>query len=184
MKKYIILDRDGVINFDSDYYIKNPDEWIAIPGSLAAMADLNRAGYKILVVTNQSGVARGHYTLATLEKIHEKFKNELRDAGGEVEEIYFCPHHPDEKCPCRKPQPGLFYEIQKKYQLDFSEIYFIGDNLSDVQVAKKVGCIPLFVLTGKGAKMLQENPELNSVKIFSDLAEAVKFVIGTSLRAR
>ena len=175
--KYIILDRDGVINYDSNFYIKSPDEWNAIPGSLEAMAQLNRAGYHILIATNQSGVARGYYDLETLDQIHEKMQRELAAVGGVVDEIFFCPHHPDEKCPCRKPQPGMFYQMQKKYNLDLSEIFFIGDNYSDVQVANVVGCKPLFVLTGKGEPLLEQHPELKSIKCFSNLAEAVQFIL-------
>jgi D-glycero-D-manno-heptose 1,7-bisphosphate phosphatase len=157
---FIILDRDGVINFDSDHYIKNPDEWIAIPGSLEAIAQLNRAGYRVLVATNQSGVARGYYSLETLDEIHEKMQRELAEVGGHVEEIFFCPHHPDEK-----------------YQINLADTFFVGDNLSDVQVAKVVGCKPLLVMTGKGAQMLEKNPELKTVKSFSNLAEAVDYIL-------
>lgn len=174
---YIILDRDGVINYDSDVYIKSPTEWIPIPGSLEAIAHLNRAGYKVLVATNQSGVARGYYDLETLSHIHEKMQRELAAVGGYVEEIFFCPHHPDEKCVCRKPQPGMFYQMQKKYHLNFSEIFFIGDNVSDVQVANLVGCKPLLVLSGKGSEMLAKYPELQSIKNFKDLASAVEYVL-------
>ena len=174
---FIILDRDGVINFDSDHYIKNPDEWIAIPGSLEAIAQLNRAGYRVLVATNQSGVARGYYSLETLDEIHEKMQRELAEVGGHVEEIFFCPHHPDEKCQCRKPQPGLFQNMAKKYQINLADTFFVGDNLSDVQVAKVVGCKPLLVMTGKGAQMLEKNPELKTVKSFSNLAEAVDYIL-------
>lgn len=175
--KYIILDRDGVINYDSNNYIKSPDEWIPIPGSLEAIAQLNRAGYHILIATNQSGVARGYYDLETLDKIHEKMQRELAAVGGCIDEIFFCPHHPDEKCTCRKPQPGLFYKMQEKYNLNLSDIYFIGDNLSDVQVARTVGCKPLFVLTGKGEQFIEQYPELKTVNFFQDLAEAVHFIL-------
>ena len=174
---FIILDRDGVINYDSDFYIKSPDEWIPIPGSLEAIAQLNRAGYRVLIATNQSGIARGYYDLETLDLIHEKFINLLAQVGGYVEEIFFCPHHPDDHCYCRKPQPGLFHKMQEKYPLDFSSLFFVGDNLSDVQVAKVVGCTPLLVLTGKGEKMLQDNPDLQSVNVFPDLAAAVQFIL-------
>jgi len=174
---FIILDRDGVVNYDSDEYIKSPDEWIAIPGSLDAIAELNRHGYQVLVATNQSGVARGFYDLEILDRIHEKFMHELAAVGGHVDEIFYCPHHPDEKCPCRKPQPGLFYQMQQKYPLNLAETYFIGDSLSDVQVARLVGCKPILVQTGKGEKTLAQHAEVAGVPYFPNLAKAVDYVL-------
>lgn len=177
MKKFIILDRDGVINYDSDEYIKSPDEWHAIPGSLEAIAQLNRAGFHVFVVTNQSGVARGLYDLETLAQIHEKFISELASVGGYVDEIFFCPHHPQENCECRKPKPGLFYQIQKKYHVNLTEIFYIGDSLVDMQVAMTAGCKPILVLTGNGKKTLAENPGFSNVEHFVDLASAVRFIL-------
>lgn len=177
-KSLIILDRDGVINYDSLEYIKSPEEWEAIPGSLEAIAQLNRAGFYVIVVTNQSGIARGFYDLATLDEIHEKLTQELAAVGGHIEEIYFCPHHPDAHCQCRKPQPGLFQQIQKKYQVDFKDIYFIGDALTDVQVAQAVGCKPILVLTGKGQSTLERYPFLREkIPCFDNLAVAVNFIL-------
>ena len=173
----IILDRDGVINVDSHQYIKTPDEWIAIPGSLEAIAKLNRAGFRVVVASNQSGLARGLYTVDLLNQIHEKFHRELAAVGGHVEEIFYCPHHPDEKCECRKPEAGLFYQIQKKYNINLTETFFIGDRLSDVQVAKKVGCIPILVLTGNGQKTLEQNPLLSEILHFPDLARATEYLL-------
>jgi len=173
---FIILDRDGVINYDSDHYIKSPEEWHPIPGSLEAIARLNQAGFRVLVVTNQSGIARGLYDVATLTRIHEKLFQLLAKVGGHIEEIFFCPHHPDEHCLCRKPQPGLFQEIQKKYPIHFSETFFIGDSKTDVQVAQLTGCKPLLVLTGKGQDALAAVPELANVPHFTDLAQAVEYV--------
>src|SRR3990167_2567744 len=178
--KTIILDRDGVINYDSDFYIKSPDEWIPIPNSLEAIAQLNRAGYRVIVASNQSGVARGFYDLEMLSRIHEKLVHELAAVGGYVEEIFFCPHHPDERCACRKPEPGLFHRIQKKYDVDFSKTFFIGDTVSDGQVALTVGCHPLIVLTGKaGEKVFANYPEFSWVPRFNDLAEAVIYILTT-----
>ena len=114
--KLIILDRDGVINHDSDAYIKSPDEWLPISGSLEAIARLSHAGYRIAVATNQSGVGRGYYSLATLANIHEKMNQAVRAAGGLIDVIFFCPHVPDEACECRKPKPGLFYQIAEYFQ--------------------------------------------------------------------
>src|SRR5260221_14569878 len=125
---YIILDRDGVINYDSIEYIKSPDEWLPIPGSLDAIAQLNRSGFHVLVVTNQSGVARGFYDLEMLDLIHEKMMHELAAVGGYIDEIFFCPHHPDENCICRKPKPGLFQKLAAKYPLNLAGTFFICDS--------------------------------------------------------
>lgn len=177
MNKTIIIDRDGVINFDSPEYIKSPDEWHPIPGSLEAIAQLNRAGFQVIVATNQSGVARGYYTLETLAAIHEKLIAELAAVGGYITEIFYCPHHPNQKCQCRKPQPGLFHQIHAKYNIDFATTYYIGDSWTDMQVAVDVGCTPILVLSGNGEKTLKEHPELNQALCFANLAAAVDHVI-------
>lgn len=176
--KYIILDRDGVINYDSPEYIKSPDEWHPIPGSLEAIAALNRSGYRVIVATNQSGVARGYYDLETLSLIHEKFMRELSSVGGCVEEIFFCPHHPDDGCFCRKPNPGMLFEIRDRYALDLQHIYFVGDSVSDVEVALTAGCMPLLVLTGNGQKTLNNYSKSHHIPTFNNLSEAVQYVIG------
>lgn len=174
---FIILDRDGVINYDSDAYIKSPDEWRPIPGSLNAIAQLNRSGFRVLVATNQSGVARGYYNLDTLSDIHEKLIRELAAVGGYVEEIFYCPHHPDENCLCRKPNIGLLQQIQAKYPVVWQETYFIGDSKSDIQAAQAMNCLPILVHTGNGETMLQRHPELTSIPNFPDLARAVEYVL-------
>lgn len=173
----IILDRDGVINYDSSEYIKNPDEWHAIPGSLEAIAQLNRAGYRVVIVTNQSGIARGYYDIDTLDQIHERLAEELASVGGYIEDIFFCPHHPMDGCHCRKPQPGLFQQIEKKYAIDLTNIFYIGDSLTDMQVAIKTGCKPILVLTGNGKKTLSENPDLSFIDHFPNLSAAVEFIL-------
>jgi D-glycero-D-manno-heptose 1,7-bisphosphate phosphatase len=177
---FIILDRDGVINFDSDYYIKNPDEFLPIPGSLEAIAKLNHAGFTVFVATNQSGVARGFYDLPMLGRIHDKLHAELAKVGGHVDEIFFCEHHPDEKCGCRKPEPGMFYAIQKKYGVHFPDVFFIGDSFTDMLVAEVVGCKPILVLTSKGKKTLENNPQLSVVPQYANLAEAVDAILSAS----
>lgn len=177
---FIILDRDGVINYDSDEYIKSPDEWRAIPGSLDAIAQLNRHGYHVLVATNQSGIARGLYDLHTLDEIHEKMMRELASVGGYIDEIFFCPHHPDEACACRKPQPGLLYQIASKYPVNFAETFLIGDSFRDVQAALVTGCKPILVHTGNGRRDLETHPELLNIPNFTDLAKAVEYVISGS----
>jgi len=176
---YIILDRDGVINHDSAHYIKSPEEWLPIPGSLEAIAQLNRAGYRVLIATNQSGIARVLYDVEMLDTIHEKLMRELAAVGGYVEEIFFCPHHPDDACACRKPNTGLFEQIHSKYELDFAKTYFIGDSFTDIQVAKKMGCLPLLVLTGNGRKTLENHPDLTIIPSFEDLAAATAYVLAS-----
>lgn len=176
MMPFVIIDRDGVINYDSDEYIKTPEEWQPIPGSLEAIALLNRCGFRVLVVTNQSGVGRGLYDLATLQRIHAKLHHALAAVGGHIEEILFCPHHPDENCLCRKPKPGLLYAIQEKYHIDFAKTFFIGDSIADIKVAREVGCNPILVLTGKGEKALADYPELLEIPYFADLTQAAEYV--------
>jgi D-glycero-D-manno-heptose 1,7-bisphosphate phosphatase len=173
----IILDRDGVINYESAAYIKSPAEWLPIPGSLVAIAQLNRAGYQVVVATNQSGIARGLYDLEMLSDIHAKFVSELAAVGGYIDEIFFCPHHPAVNCECRKPNLGLFRRIQEKYATDLKDTFFIGDNFTDMQVAFALPCKPILVLTGKGQKTLASHPELLAIPHFADLAEAVQYVL-------
>lgn len=177
---FIILDRDGVINVNSAEYIKSPEEWHAIPGALDAIAQLNRAGFRILIVTNQSGVARGYYDIDTLDAIHEKMTRELASVGGYIEEIFFCPHHPDEACDCRKPNPGMLHQIAEKYPLIFAETYFIGDSYVDYKAALAVGCKPLLVLTGNGVQEQEKHPELLAIPSFPDLTRAVDYVLSQS----
>lgn len=173
----IILDRDGVINYDSHAYIKSPDEWQAIPGSLRAISALNKAGFRVVVATNQSGLARGLFDEAMLEKIHRKLTHELAVEGGELADIFFCPHHPRDGCFCRKPKPGMLLQIREKYDVDFSKVFYIGDSLSDIEVAENAGCKPLLVLTGNGQKTWRVLKETAHIPCFADLAAAAEFVI-------
>lgn len=175
--KLIILDRDGVINFDSEHYIKSPTEWQAIPGSLEAISRLYQAGYKIAVATNQSGVGRGLYNLATLEKIHQKMQDELKKFGGKIDKIFYCPHTPEDNCDCRKPKAGLYHGIAKHYQCDLTEVPAVGDSLRDIQAAQMVGCHAMLVLTGNGIKTLAGNYELVGVTVIPDLAAAVDYLL-------
>lgn len=172
----IILDRDGVINEDSAEYIKSPDEWHAIPGSLAAIAKLNHAGHTVVIATNQSGIARGYFDLATLQKIHDKLQNELAKVGGHIDGIFYCPHGPDDHCECRKPLPGLFQQIQQQFKTDFSNAIAIGDSYRDIQAAQAVNCKAILVKTGKGKIELIKYPELKQVPVFTDLADAVNIL--------
>lgn len=173
----IILDRDGVINYDSDEYIKSPDEWLAIPGSLEAIARLNRAGYKVAVATNQSGLARGYFDLATLAKIHKKMHAELAHVGGTIDAIFFCPHGPEDGCACRKPKPGLLKDIAKEFNCDLPGVPAVGDSLRDVEAARAVGAKPILVRTGKGLRTLQKGGIPADVAVYDDLAALVDVLL-------
>jgi len=179
--KLIILDRDGVINEDSDDYIKNESEWHLIPGSDLAIKSLCDAGYYVAVATNQSGISRGFFDQAQLEKIHCKMQHIIEAIGGEISDIAFCPHHPDDGCECRKPKPGMLMQISKNldnHRLD--ESCFIGDSISDIRAARAVSCKPILVLTGKGHNtLLSHENELIDVPIYENLFEAVNELLDT-----
>lgn len=168
----VILDRDGVINFDSKEYIKSPAEWQPIPGSLEAIARLNQAGWKVLVATNQSGVARGLYDMHTLNAIHHKFQRLLTRFGGHVDAIFICPHGPDDNCHCRKPKPGLFLTAIQRFEINPQHTYAIGDSLRDLQAGAAAHCHPWLVRTGNGSKT--EHMDLPpGTQVSDDLAQAV-----------
>ncbi len=173
MNRWIILDRDGVINQDSPDYIKSPEEWHPLPGSVEAIAQLSQSGYQVLVATNQSGIGRGFYSENTLKKIHQKMEQQIQAAGGKIKGIFFCPHLPTDHCTCRKPLPGLFQQIATQFKLDLTDIPAVGDSLRDLQAAQTAGCKPILVLTGNGQKT-QENltRELQNIPIYPDLAAA------------
>jgi D-glycero-D-manno-heptose 1,7-bisphosphate phosphatase len=173
----VILDRDGVINYDSFAYIKSPEELLFIPGSLEAIAELNRADYTVAVATNQSGIGRGLFDQDMLDRIHTKLVNELAKVGGAIDEIFFCPHHPEDHCGCRKPKLGLFHQIQKKYSVDLANTYFIGDSKVDMQAALALPCKPILVLTSNGEKTLREHPEYQHIPHFVNLSAAVEFIL-------
>jgi D-glycero-D-manno-heptose 1,7-bisphosphate phosphatase len=168
--KLIILDRDGVINQDSDAYIKHPDEWQPIEGSLEAIARLSRAGYRVFVATNQSGLARGLFDIETLNQIHQKMVDAIQQVGGHIEAIFFCPHGPDEGCSCRKPATGLYEMIAQRNQTSLSDVPIVGDSLRDLQAAQKVGAQPILVLTGNGQKTIKQlSGKLVETPVFKDL---------------
>ncbi len=179
--KLIILDRDGVINEDSDAYIKSPEEFIPLPGSLEAIARLKRAGYTVAIATNQSGIARGYYDEATLAAMHEKLAQLLDQHGGAIDYIAYCPHGPDDHCSCRKPLPGLLNEISAHFQTDLNNVPMIGDSLRDIQAAQSVGGDPVLVQTGKGARTLATaTTELEHVPVYANLAQAVDAILDTA----
>lgn len=167
--KLIILDRDGVINADSDQFIKSPDEWKPIPGSLEAIARLNQWGWRVVVASNQSGVGRGLFGMDTLNAINDKMVRSLAQAGGRLDAIFFCPHAADSTCDCRKPKSGLVQQIAERFNVDLTGVPCVGDSLRDLQAGVSMGCEPYLVLTGKGMKT-REDPELPpGTKIFPDL---------------
>ena len=168
--KLVILDRDGVINHDSDDYIKSPEEWVPIPGSLEAIARLHREGYKVIVATNQSGVGRGLFDMDTLGRIHTRMLEAVRAKGGEIDAIFYCPHKPEDNCGCRKPQPGLFQEIAERLKVNLNGVYAVGDTERDVAVARLVSARPGLVRTGKGKRTLKKNKALADIPVFEDLA--------------
>ncbi len=168
--KLVILDRDGVINHDSDDYIKSPEEWVPIPGSLEAIARLHREGYKVVVVTNQSGVGRGLFDMNMLGRIHSKMLESVRAKGGEIDAIFFCPHRPEDNCGCRKPQPGLYQEVTERLKVNLSGVYSVGDSERDIIVARLVSARPVLVRTGKGKRTLKKSKALADVPVFEDLA--------------
>lgn len=169
----IILDRDGVINEDSDDYIKSPDEFIPIPGSLEAIARLNHAGYMVMVATNQSGIARGYFSMDALTQIHDKLRRLLSAYGGQIAGIFFCPHGPDDQCHCRKPRPGLYEEIAQRLNTDLFDVPAIGDSLRDLQAAQLVGASPVLVRTGKGERTLARAEGLEGIPVYDNLAAFV-----------
>jgi D-glycero-D-manno-heptose 1,7-bisphosphate phosphatase len=176
----VVLDRDGVINKDSPDYIKSPDEWHALPGSLAAIARLKDAGFELAIATNQSGVARGLYSTDTLWDIHKKMLAEILDAGGYVKRIFFCLHGPDDNCDCRKPKPGMLLQVAEYFACGFTDIVMIGDSERDLQAAKTVGARPILVRTGNGAATevaLKDNPDWAELQIYDDLNAAATALI-------
>jgi D-glycero-D-manno-heptose 1,7-bisphosphate phosphatase len=175
--KIVILDRDGVINFDSPNYIKSPAEWKPIPGSLEAIARLNQAGYRVVVATNQSGVGRGLFDMDTLNAIHEKMHKAAASVGARIDTVFFCPHAADSSCNCRKPKPGMFQRIASCYNVDLVGVPAVGDSLRDLQAADSAGALPMLVLTGKGEKTLADGGLPEDTLVFKDLAAAVDDLI-------
>ena len=175
--KLIVLDRDGVINHDSAQFIKSPDEWRPIPGSLEAIARLNHAAYRVVVATNQSGIGRGLFDMATLNAIHEKMHRALSLAGGRIDALFYCPHTAEALCECRKPKTGMLRDIGVRFGVDMSDVPCIGDSVRDLSAADAVGAQPMLVLTGKGEKTLREGNFPKSTLIFPDLAFAVSALL-------
>lgn len=171
--KLIILDRDGVINHDSDAYIKSPQEWIPIRGSLHAISQLNKADYRVAVATNQSGIGRGYYNLVSLEAMHHKMRRLLKPLGGYIDHIEFCPHRPDAHCECRKPKAGMLKKIAKKFTSNPQDIVMVGDTIGDYNAAINAGMSFVLVKTGKGKRTLATGQLPKQIPVYENLATYV-----------
>ena len=175
--KLVILDRDGVINFDSEHFIKAPAEWKSIPGSLESIARLTQAGYKVVIASNQSGIGRGLFDMDTLNAIHEKMHRAVQIAGGRIDAIFYCPHSADSNCDCRKPKPGMMERIRDCFNADMVDVPVIGDSLRDLTAGIAVGATPMLVLTGKGETTLAEGQLPEGTLVFDNLAAAVEHIL-------
>jgi D-glycero-D-manno-heptose 1,7-bisphosphate phosphatase len=181
--KMIILDRDGVINHDSPDFIKSPAEWIAIPGSLEAIAQLNQAGYRVVVASNQSGIARELFDMRTLNAIHQKMHSQAQQVGADIDAIFFCPHAAIDNCDCRKPKAGMFEEISKRFKISLKGVPTVGDSLRDLQAGFVSGCTPHLVLTGKGQKTQQTGGLPPGTQVYPDLAAMVADLLKSGVHA-
>jgi len=184
-----ILDRDGVINQDSEEFIKTPEQWVPIPGSLEAIARLCRAEYRVVIITNQSGVGRGLYTLDMMNKINMRMFELISQKGGEIDALLFCPHAPDAGCECRKPKPGLFHELARRLKVNLTGIPAVGDSMRDLEAAIAAGARPVLVRTGNGPQTLEairrgDDERLKQVPVYDDLAAFVDHhMLGDGARA-
>ncbi|WP_105102607.1 D-glycero-beta-D-manno-heptose 1,7-bisphosphate 7-phosphatase [Microbulbifer pacificus] len=178
----IILDRDGVINQHSDTHVRSADEWLPIPGSIEAMAQLSQAGHQLVIATNQSGLALGCFDLDDLEDMHAKMRALVEDAGGEIAAIFYCPHSDHDHCRCRKPKPGLLDAIEAEFDISLHDCYFVGDQRKDLQCAVAKGCKPVLVRTGRGEQTLAallQNPDASLVetRVMENLAQFADFLL-------
>jgi D-glycero-D-manno-heptose 1,7-bisphosphate phosphatase len=168
-----------VINHDSDHYIKSPEEWTPLPGSLQAIASLNQNGWRVAVATNQSGLARGLFDMHALNAMHTKMHRALAAVGGRVDAVFFCPHLPEDGCDCRKPKPGLFIRIAERFGVPMNEVPMIGDTKRDLEAGAAAGCPPILVKTGKGEDTLAKGGLPANTLVFDDLAAAARHLIAS-----
>ncbi len=175
--RLVILDRDGVINRESPDFIRTPDEWLPVPGSIEAISALTRAGFTVVVASNQSGVGRGLFSADTLAAIHTRMTQTLEAAGGQLAGIFFCPHRPEDGCACRKPLPGLLRQVEARFGVTLAGVPCIGDSRRDLEAAWQVGARAILVLTGNGAQTEQSLEAGAAVEVFPDLAAAARQLI-------
>lgn len=173
--KLVILDRDGVINQDPLGYIGKPEEWHAFPGSLEAIAQFNKAGIWVAVCSNQSGIGRGYFTAEDLKAVHDKMQDDLRRLHAHVDAIYYCPHHPDEQCNCRKPKTQMLENMQAHFKVEKKDMLFIGDSATDIETAENFGCAAVLVLTGYGERTAKT---VTHVPLYKDLHSAAEALLG------
>ena len=174
MAKMVILDRDGVINHVAEDDVRSAEEWEPIPGSLEAINRLKKAGYLVTIASNHSGIARGLYDEAELDRMHDKLEQLLASRGAGIDGIFVCPHGPEANCICRKPKPGLLFQIAKEFDIDLTQTPLVGDNISDIKAARMANAKPVLVRTGKGEYVMQNCPESLDVPVFDDLAHFVR----------
>lgn len=182
--KLVILDRDGVINHDSDHFIKSPEEWTPLPGSLGAIALLNQNGWRVAVATNQSGIARGLFDMHALNAMHAKMHKALAAVGGRVDAVFFCPHLPEDACDCRKPKPGLFIRIAERFGVPMSDAPMVGDSHRDLEAGAAAGCPTILVRTGKGEATLARGDLPAGTLVFDDLAAAAHHLVAQPPRKK
>ncbi len=177
----VFLDRDGVINRDSPDYVTSWDQFVFLPGSLEAIVRLTRAGMAVMLITNQSAVGRGMMDVATLEDMHRNLRQAVERQGGRIDAVFYCPHHPDEGCDCRKPKPGLILEARRQYNLDLAASTMIGDSARDIECGIRAGCgRTILVRTGLHDAQAQLTTKgLHPDRVAADLAAAVDWLLGT-----
>jgi len=176
--KFIVLDRDGVINLDSDQFVKSADEWVPIEGSLEAIAMMNQAGYRVVIASNQSGIGRGLFEMSALNAMHEKMYKALAHLGGRVDAVFFCPHTAADACDCRKPKSGLLEQISERFGIELKGVPIVGDSLRDLEAGVAVGCTPHLVLTGKGRKTLDKGGLPPGTRVHDDLRAFARWLAG------
>lgn len=185
-QKLLILDRDGVINVESSEFVKSPEEWIPIKGSLEAIGRLSQAGFEIVVITNQSGIGRGYFSADMLAKMHARMIDFVQQYGGKIQSILFCPHTAEDNCDCRKPKDGMYKELAERLNISFGNVYSVGDSVRDLLAAKSAGANPVLVKTGNGKKSLKEidnSPELglNQAPVFDNLSSFADALLNNEL---
>lgn len=178
--RLVILDRDGVINQDSSAFVKSPDEWVPLPGSIEAIAALSKDGYTVAVASNQSGLARGLFNRNTLRAMHRKLRRLVAAQGGHIDRIVVCPHGPDDSCNCRKPRPGLLERLGRHYDTTLEGVPVIGDSLRDLEAATSAGATPVLVRTGNGRKTESAlPPAFRGIAVYDDLAAAAREMLSS-----